>query len=94
MHALSTYDLPLPIHQMIHLYQDPKGEKVFKNTNPSCKTDEKAAPRSSIPGLKDEESITYLQSRVQEMEKEMQKKDKRISELESYVNWFVLPHQL
>jgi len=75
---------------MINLYQDPKGEKVFENTNPTSKSEKGIDPNSNIPAslseLTDKERVSLLETRVRSLEKEVQEKTKRISELENYVN--------
>jgi len=75
---------------MINLYQDPKGEKVFENTNPSNKSESGIAPNSSVPAglseLTDKERVSLLEARLESIEKELQEKKKRISELENYIN--------
>ena len=75
---------------MINLYQDPKGEKVFEKTNTTNKSEKGIAPNSSIPAglseLTDKERVSLLETRLRSLEKEIQEKTKRISELENYVN--------
>ena len=75
---------------MVNLYQDPKGEKVFENTNPTNKSEKGIPPNSSIPAglseLTDKERVSLLEAKLISLEKEIQEKTKRISELENYVN--------
>ena len=75
---------------MVNLYQDPKGEKVFENTNPTNKSEKGIPPNSSIPTglseLTDRERVSLLEARLESIEKDMQEKKKRILELENYIN--------
>ena len=75
---------------MIHLYQDPNGEKIFQKSNPSIKQETMSTFHSAsfpvnISELTDEERVSLLQIRITEMEIEIEKKTKRIDELEKCV---------
>ena len=63
---------------------------MFENTNPSSKSESDIAPNSSIPArlseLTDKERVSLFQARLESIEKELQKKKERISELENYIN--------
>ena len=63
---------------------------MFENTNPTNKHEKGITPNSSIPAglseLTDKERVSLLETRVRSLEKEVQEKTKRISELENYVN--------
>ena len=68
--------LPLFTVQMINLYQDPNGEKIFGSIT---------LTETLLTPSKNQESETEmikLQNKVQEQEKSILMKDKKISELE------------
>ena len=68
--------LPLFTVQMIKLYQDPNGEKIF-DSNMHTKTHHTPSENS-----KSGTEMIMLQNKVQEQEKSIRMKDKKISELE------------
>ena len=68
--------LPLFTVQMIKLYQDPNGEKIF-DSNMHTKTHHTPSKNS-----KSGTEMIMLQNKVQEQEKSIRLKDKKISELE------------
>ena len=63
---------------------------MFEKTNPSNKSEKGIAPNSSIPAglseLTDKERVSLLEARLESIEKELQEKKKRISELENHIN--------
>ena len=68
--------LPLFTVQMINLYQDPSGEKIFYKSNP---TETHHTPNTD---QKSGEEMVRLQNKVQEQEESIRIRDKKISELE------------
>ena len=78
---------------MVNLYKDPKGEKVFQKTNPSTmneRASSSSTPHSSVAmgltELTEGERVSLLETRLNVLEKEIQVKNQRISELENYIN--------
>ena len=68
--------IPLFTVQMINLYQDPSGEKIFDKSNPT------ETHRTPNTDQKSGEEMIKLQNKVQEQEESIRIRDKKISELE------------
>ena len=76
--------------QMVNLYRDPSGEKIFSHTNPTkqsthIKGSEYQSTGLGLEELMDAEKIKILNSRVKALEEKIDAKNKRISELEAII---------
>ena len=73
--------------QMISLYRDPSGEKVFDGTMsiPSRNSDDQQQSYLALklPNLTDPEKIELMNAHIKTLEERMSMKNKRIHELES-----------
>ena len=77
--------------QMVNLYRDPTGEKVFESANPSKLAQPKTTKehRSMAMGLSeltDGEKVELLDSRVKVLEQRVEEKNQRINQLETFMN--------
>ena len=75
--------------QIIHLYKDPKGEKLFNTaqTNPTVAVSNPHASSSNSVTLNtvngvEEESDLHLRHRVQELEEQLEERDRVIGQLQ------------
>ena len=98
--GMHTKTLTLTIHlyicifltlQMVNLYRDPTGEKVFESANPSKlaqpkTTKEHHSMAMGLSELTDEEKVELLDSRVKVLEKRVEEKNQRINQLETFMN--------
>ena len=76
---------------MITLYRDPKGDKVFKNTQPSDitgKSPDSTSPQNvtMVPGVSDGDNYMQLELKVKELEEKIKEKDKKIFALQSCIS--------
>ena len=76
--------------QMVNLYYDPAGEKIFHATDPSRQTEQTMSSEHhsmavGLSELTDTEKIKLLTSRVRTLEEKMEEKNKHIIELETII---------
>ena len=77
--------------QMVNLYKDPTGERVFESTHPSKlaqpkTTSEHHSMAMGLSELTDAEKVELLDSRVKVLEKRVEEKSQRINQLENFIN--------
>lgn len=76
--------LILHILQMVNLYRDPKGEKMFQRTN--TPSEGSKTVQAVLTNAGDEQLVAVLERKIQEQELLIQQKDKRIRELQKTVS--------
>ena len=75
--------------QMVNLYRDPRGEKIFQRSNPSnniIPTNASKTAEAVLSNGGDGQLVAVLEGRIQEQKLLIQQKDKRIRELEKAVS--------
>ena len=77
--------------QMVNLYRDPTGERVFESANPSKlaqpkTTKEHRSMAMGLSDLTDGEKVELLDSRVKVLEERVEEKNQRINQLETFMN--------
>ena len=76
---------------MVTLYNDPSGDKIFENTNPSQMNDRKSENDSKnmvmrMADLSDADKVPLLQARVNVLEQKLDEKNRKISQLENFLS--------
>ena len=93
----SSFEMLPPTHthilQMVNLYCDPHGEKIFTKCNPTtivgADAGTKAVPRgASLNVGAFEAGDDFLQSKIKELKEVIQAREKRINELEEILSTF------
>lgn len=86
IHVYTYYTCVCP--QVINLYHDPTGEKIFSEMNPTRRTErtqsmDHHSMAVGMSGLTDTEKVALLTSRLMRLEEKVKERDERITELQS-----------
>ena len=72
--------------QMVNLYRDPRGEKIFQRSNPSNNINASKTAEAVLSNGGDGQLVAVLEGRIQEQKLLIEQKDKQIRELEKAVS--------
>ena len=79
-----------PHSQVLNLYRDPTGEKIFSEMNPTRRSDrtqsmDHHSMAVGMSGLTDTEKVALLTSRLTRLEEKLKERDERLTELQSII---------